>query len=100
MLIPPNIPSAPRPRGTARRSLAAYPPDRSPPSLGRLTRTAAQRACERAVQRIREGLLLSRAVRAVTAGLDARAAQPVHEVPDRQALADALRRVLVATRID
>src|SRR6478672_2386673 len=60
----------------------------------------ASRPRQRPVERVRERLLLARAVGRVAAGLDPRAAQPIHVVPHREPLADALGRVLLAARVD
>ena len=58
------------------------------------------RARERPVERIRECLLLTRAVGSVATGIDTRPPEAVHEVPHREALPDALRRVLITARIE
>jgi signal transduction histidine kinase len=88
--------------GAHGRRRSARPPDvRARASrASRASPAAAQGPRERPVERVGEGLLLARAVGAVAAGLDAGAAQPVHEVPHRQTLADALAGVLLATRVD
>src|SRR4051812_48387623 len=57
-------------------------------------------AGEHTVERVGERLLLALTVRRVTACLDARASQAVHEVAHREAFADALGRVFVASWID
>src|SRR5688500_13847816 len=55
---------------------------------------------ERAVERVREGLLLPLPIGSVAAGLDSDSAQTVHEVPHRQPLTNALGRVLITARIE
>lgn len=68
--------------------------------LGMTARLATSRASERPVQRVREGLLLTRSVRRGAAGLDAGTAKTVHEIPDRETFANALCRIYLAPRVD
>src|SRR5690606_15590839 len=94
-------------RSQIRSSVAEKEPTRRPRQLasapGPHPSTSAPpplRQGEYPIERRRERLLVARPERPRATRLHSRAAQRIHEVPQRQALSDVLPRVLLAARID
>src|SRR5689334_17807002 len=69
-------------------------------TAARVSSLLSARPRQRTVERIREGGLLARPERSVSARLHADAAQSFHEVPHGQSLADGFGRVFLASRVD